>query len=141
MTARYQPDVLAARADLVAPPPQRACEDHNWGLPNGIYAAMVVCFAGAITVLALSFHSGMAVAYGIIFAFLTAFFAIPSIFVRTSRGRGENAKAPDWYEFIDRGIVTATGRTKAGEAATLVLMLPVLILAWAIAVAIIAALV
>ena len=141
MTSLYQPDILAARADIVAPPPQRACEDHNWGLPNGIYAAMAICFAGAITVLALSFHSGMAVSFGVIFFFLAAFFAVPAIFVRTSRGRGGNTKALGWYEFMDRGIVTATGRTRGGEAATLVLMLPVLILCWAIAVAIIAALV
>ena len=141
MTARYQQEILAARADLVAPPHQRACEDHNWGIPTAIYASMVLCFAGAITVLALSFNSGMAVSYGIIFAFLVAFFAIPSLFVKTSRGRGGNAKALGWFEFVDKGIVTATGRTKASEAATLVLMLPVLILCWAIAVAIIAALV
>ena len=110
-------------------------------MPIGIYAAIALCFAGAIAVLALSFRSGMAVSYGIIFFFLAAFFAIPALFVRTSRGHGGNAKALGWYEFIDKGIVTATGRTSAGEAATLVLMLPVLILAWAIAVAIIAALV
>jgi hypothetical protein len=110
-------------------------------MPNGVYVAMALCFAGAITVFALSFHSGMAVSFGIIFFFLAAFFAIPAVFVRTSRGRGGNTKARGWYEFVDRGIVTATGRTKASEAATLVLMLPVLILAWAIAVAIIAALV
>jgi hypothetical protein len=139
MTARYQPGILAARADIVAPPPQRACEDHNWGIPSGVYVAMALCFIGAIAVLAFSFHSGMAVSFGIIFAFLAAFFAIPAIFVRTSRARGGNAKAPSWYEFVDSGIVTATDRTKAGEAVTLVLMLPVLILGWAVAVAIIAA--
>jgi hypothetical protein len=141
MTARYQPDILADRADIVAPPPQRSCEDHNWGLPNGIYAAMAVCFMGAIAVLALCFRSGMVVSYGVIFLFIAAFFAIPAIFVRTSRNRGSTLRAASWNEFLDKGITTATGRMKAGEAAVLVLMLPVLILCWAIAVAIIAALV
>ncbi len=139
MTARQNSKILAAREEIVAPPAPRACEDHNWEIPNGVYAAMALCFAGAITVLATAFRSGMAVSYGIIFAFLIAFFAIPVIFVRASRGNGDEALP--WAEFREFGLATATGRTPAGEATTLVLLLPFLILCWAIAVALIAALV
>jgi hypothetical protein len=139
MTARYDSQILAAREEIVSPP-ARACEDHNWGLPNGIYAAMAICFAGAIGVLATAFTGGMAVSYGIIFAFLAAFFGVPALFVRTSRGRG-NSKALRWDVFRESGIATQTGRTAAGEATMLVLLLPVIILCWAIAVATIAALV
>lgn len=110
-------------------------------MPPGIYLSMGLCFAVAITVLASAFQSGIRVPYGIIVAFLVAFFAVPTIFVRTSRARGGNVKALGWFEFLDKGIVTATGRTSAGGATTLVLILPVLILLWAIAVATIAALV
>lgn len=139
MTARFNSKILVARDEIVAPPPARACEDHNWGLPNAVYLSMVLCFAGAVTVLALSFRAGMAVSYGIIFAFLAAFFGIPSLFVKASRNQG--AKALSWPRFRDEGIATATGRSGPGEATTLVLLLPFLILCWAIAVATIAALV
>ena len=50
---------------------------------------MALCFAGAIAVLATGFSSGMGLSYGIIFAFLVAFFGIPALFVRASRGNGD----------------------------------------------------
>jgi hypothetical protein len=141
MTARHNSRILVAREEIVAPPAPRACEDHNWELPNGVYLAMALFFAGAIGVLALGFRSGMGLSYGIIFAFLIAFFGVPASFVRTSRGRGGDAKPLRWAEFREFGIATATGKTPAREATTLVLLLPALIFAWAIAVAVIAALV
>jgi hypothetical protein len=49
--------------------------------------------------------------------------------------------AVSWSRFLDEGIDTATGRTGALEATTLVLLLPSLIFGWAIAVAVIAAVV
>ena len=141
MTARYQTEILAAREEVVPSPALRACEDHNWGLPNGVYAAMALFFAGAIAVLALAFRTEMAVSYSVIFLFLAAFFLIPTMFVRTSRNRGSGTKPLAWYAFRHEGIVTATGPTSASEATTLVLVLPFLMLCWAIAIAIIAALV
>lgn len=141
MTSRLDHKQLLARNEIVAAPAapvQRACEDHSFELPTGIYVAMGLCFAGFALVLALSFQTGMAVSYGIVFAFLAAFFAVPAIFVKASpRGSG----ALDWYTFRDKGIMTATGRTGATEATVLVLTLPFLILGFAIAVAVIAALV
>jgi hypothetical protein len=140
MTARFNSQILAAREEVVAPPPARACEDHSFEIPTGVYAAMALCFTGAIAVLAVAFQTGMAVSYGIVFAFLAAFFAVPAIFVRAARKDG-GSKALDWYSFRERGIATATGNSSAGEATTLVLLLPVVVLFWAIAVATIAALV
>ncbi len=141
MTARHNARILAARDEVVPSPTSRACEDHNWGLPNGVYAAMVVLFAGAIAVLALAFRANMAVSYGAIFFFLAAFFLIPTVFVRTSRKRGGGTRPLGWSVFSQEGIATATGQTSASEATTLVLVLPFLMLCWAIAIAVIAALV
>jgi hypothetical protein len=50
-------------------------------------------------------------------------------------------KALSWSRFMQRGIKTATGRTSAKDATILVLLLPFLILCFAVAVATIAALV
>jgi hypothetical protein len=55
---------------------------------------------------------------------------------------GENHSAAlRWDDFMDRGVATATGHASGAEATVLVLLLPFLILCFALAVAIIAALV
>jgi hypothetical protein len=136
MTTRVKPEVLIARAEMVAPPAERACTDQSFELPTRLYIAMALLFAGFIAVLALAFRGGhMAVAYGVIFAFIAAFFAIPAI----SPGMApEPKKALSWSMFRMRGIQTATGRSKAGEATVLVLLLPFLIFCFGMAIAAIA---
>ena len=128
---------LAATGQIVEAPTQRACEDQTFGLPTGIYIAMAMMFAGSVAVLSLAFTDHMAVSFGVIVAFLAMFFAVPTLFPRMARhGRGSAAK---WEEFLERGIDTATGPSRAGSATVLVLLLPALILCFSIAVAVIAA--
>jgi hypothetical protein len=139
MSRRIDPQLLVAAKEIVAAPVEmpRACTDHSFGLPTGIYATMALLFAGAIAILATAFRHNMLVSYGIVFAFLFAFFAVPSIFVKASPADG--AKTLRWSEFRERGIATATGHTGAGEATVLALALPFFIFCWAVAIAIIAA--
>jgi hypothetical protein len=139
MTTRQLPEVLLARDEIVSGPIERACTDQTFELPTKIYAAMAIMFAGAITVLCLAFREHMAVTAGVLFAFLAAFFAIPATFSVAAPEHG--SKALSWFDFTNRGIATATGRTGALEATILVLILPFLILCWSIAVVIIATLV
>jgi hypothetical protein len=140
MTTRLKPEVLIARDEIVEAPAARACDDQSFELPGRIYAAMAVMFAGFVAVLSLAFRGGhMAVAYGVIFAFIAAFFAIPATFPQAKpEGR---TKALSWAMFRYKGITTATGRSSAGEATVLVLLLPFLILCFGIAIATIAAIV
>jgi hypothetical protein len=134
MTTRQKTEVLIARDEIVAAPVQRACDDPSFELPGGLYAAMAIMFAGFIAVLGVGFRGGhMAVAYGVIAAFLAAFFAIPAMF--------QQKQGLSWAMFRYKGIRTATGHATASEATVLVLLLPFLILCFAIAVATIAALV
>ena len=133
-----QAQLVAAR-ELVEGPAQRACEDQSFELPTGVFVAMGLMFAGFVAVLGLAFSGHMAVSLGVILVFLAAFFAVPSLF--PAMARDASSRALRWHEFLDRGIDTATGRTKAGSATVLVLALPFLILCFGIAVATIAALV
>lgn len=138
MVGRQTREALLAQGEIVAAPTERSCKDQTFELPNGIYAAMALMFAGFIAVLALAFQGGhMAVGYGVIFAFLAAYFAVPAIFPGIAGS--DRRKARSWFDFADRGIMTATGHSTAGEATVLVLLLPFLILCFGIAVAIIAA--
>lgn len=141
MTALHQPDILAARDELVAPPPPRACEDRSFELPTSLYVAMALMFIGFVSVLAFAFRGpSLAIPYAIFVFFISAFFVVPGLWAGMNPEESRT-KALDWYRFRERGIATATGRTPAAEAATLVLLLPFLILCWAVSVAIIAALV
>lgn len=132
MSVRVDPKLLHADASIVAPPLQRACEDHSFELPTGIYAAMALLFFGFLAVLAIGLaNPNLVVPMAINFVFLTAFFAVPLIFVRGTAGHG---RALRWHEFIAKGIETATGRSTGKDAVVLVLTLPVLIFAWSLAI-------
>lgn len=134
MTTRQKAEILITRDEIVAPPVPRACNDQTFELPGRIYVAMGVMFAGFIAVLGLAFRGGhMPVVYGVIFAFLTVFFAIPAMFQRR--------EGLSWAMFRYKGVTTATGRASATEATVLVLLLPFLILCFGVAVTTIAALI
>ena len=140
MTSRVNHKVLDARHEVVAPPPVRACNDQTFELPAGVYLAMALMFAGFVGVLAFAFRANMAVSYGVIFAFLAAYFAVPALFPRMARTHTAT-KSLDWSTFRESGVRTATGHSTSLEATILVLLLPFLILCFGIAVATIAALV
>ena len=136
MTTRVKPEILVARDELVAAPLERASTDQSFELPKGLYIAMAALFAGFIGVLSLSFRGGhMAVAYGVIFAFIAAFFAVPTLFPAMAP---EGKRPLSWTMFRMRGIQTATGRSTARDATILVLLLPFLIFCFGMAVAAIA---
>jgi hypothetical protein len=139
MADRQMREQLLARGEVVGGPAERACTDQSFELPSGIYVAMASMFALFIAVLAATFRGGhMAVVASVIFAFIVAFFAIPAIFSATAIGKSET-RALRWMEFRQSGIATATGHSSAREATILVLLLPFLILCFAIAIVSIAA--
>jgi hypothetical protein len=139
MSVRVDPVQLKAEARLVAAPAERSCTDHSFELPGGLYAAMATLLFGFLAVLAIGLPTpGLVVPMAINFIFLTAFFAVPAIFVRVSR---DPVRASSWAAFLDRGIDTATGRCSGRDAAVLMLVLPAFIFAWAVAIVTIAALV
>lgn len=138
MTGRQTHEQLFAQGEIVSPP-VRACRNQSFELPTGIYIAMASMFAGFVVVLGFAFHGGqMVVAYGVIFAFIAMFFAVPSLFPRVGPQDGRRI-ALSWFDFANRGIGTATGQVCAREATMLVLLLPVLIMCFGIAFATIAA--
>ena len=141
MVARIHKAELLTQADIVAPPEQRACTDRSFELPPSVHIAMALLFIGFVSVLSFAFRNpNMAVPWGVFIAFIAAFFIVPGLWTRM-KPEESRTKALSWTRFAEQGIETATGRTSAVEATILVLLLPFLILCWAIAVATIAALV
>ncbi|HVH37494.1 MAG TPA: hypothetical protein VM757_02765 [Sphingomicrobium sp.] len=140
MVARIRKAEVLAQADIVAAP-ARACTDRSFELPPAIHIATALMFIGFVSVLSFAFRNPeMAVPWGVFVAFIAAFFIVPGLWTRM---KPEESRTPalTWTRFAEQGIDTATGRTSATEATVLVLLLPFLILCWAIAIAAIAALI
>ena len=141
MTRRLDRTALIARREVVAPPIPRACTDRGFEFPTAIYAAMAAMFLGFVGVLSFAFRNPeMAVPFGVFVAFIAAFFVVPGLWARM-KPADSRTPALDWSRFMDQGVDTATGHSSGREAAVLALLLPFLILCWAIAVAIVAAVV
>ena len=139
MVARIRKADLLAQADIVSPPLGRACTDHSFEMPGGIYAAMAIMLFGFLAVMTIGFgNPGLAVPMGINVAFLAAFFAVPAIFVRSTK---DGSRALRWADFMEKGIRIESGHATGREAVVLTLLLPTFILLWAVAIVTIAALV
>jgi hypothetical protein len=140
MSRRLSHAELLASQQIVAPPRPRACTDRGFELPTGIYVAWRRCSRlrrGAELRLP---QSGDGSAVRVFVAFIATFFVVPGVWARM---KPEDSRTPalDWSSFMAKGIDTATGHSSGREATVLALLLPFLILCWALAVAVIAALV
>lgn len=141
MSARQKPAALLQSDEIVAPPIAWACDDHSFEFPTAIYGAMAAMLFGFMAVMAVGLaEPGLVIPMAINFIFLTAFFAVPVIFV-TASPDDVGPRALRWSDFMRDGVDTATGWTSGREAAVLTLMLPFLILCWGFVVVTIAALV
>lgn len=83
-------------------------------------------------------NPALAIPMGIFALFIVAGFGVPAIWTQI---KGSESQPLTMSEFETKGIMTHTGRLAARDAAIQVLILPVLIVLWATAVVIIAALV
>ena len=139
MSRRIAQDQLAASREITARPDLRSCHDHSFELPPAIYGMMAGLFTGFVAVLCLALRNpGLAVPFGVIAAFILAFFAIPALFVRSAPK--DEPRSPSWVMFMERGIATEAGRCSGREAVVLALLLPVFIFLWGVAIALIVSL-
>lgn len=113
--------------------------DRSFELPTGLYIATAALYLGFIGVMAMTFaDAGLAIPLVIFAFFIVAGFGTPALWVRMKPTQAQHAMT--FGALKNRGIGTASGQLSAGAAAAQVLVLPVLIFGWGIAVAIIAAL-
>ena len=141
MTTRLDKHMLVRTAELVAAPvpdQQRACTDRGFELPTALYAATIGSYLAFLAIMALGFQSrDMLLPMVIFVAYLAMLFGVPAMWARM---KPETATAPlTLGAFWEHGIQTYTGHNRAGAAAVQVLLLPVMVLLWGVAVVIIAA--
>lgn len=113
--------------------------DRNFGLPTALYAGTIACYLGFLVIVGSAFANPvLAIPLAIIVLLVVAAFGVPAIWTRLK----DNPSQPQTLgEFETRGIMTNTGRLSARDATTQVLVLPVLLVVWGIAIAVIAAIV
>ena len=113
--------------------------DRNFGLPTALYGATVAGYLGFLLVVGSAFANPvLAIPMAIFVLFIVAGFGVPALWTRLA---GNTTEPQTLGEFRQRGIMTLTGRLTAGEATVQMLILPVLLVGWGLAVAVIAAVV
>lgn len=113
--------------------------DRNFGLPTALYAATVAGYLGFLVVVGSAFANPvLAIPMAIFVVFIVAGFGVPALWTRLA---GNTSEPLTMGEFEARGIMTNTGRLTARDATIQVLILPVLLVVWGLAVAVIAAVV
>lgn len=140
MTTRLDRLMLAQADELVAAPASapRACTDRGFELPIALYVATIGSYLAFLAIMAIGFQSrDMLLPMVIFVAYLAMLFGVPTLWVRM---QPETATAPlTLAAFREHGIQTYTGHNGAGAAAVQVLLLPVMVLLWGVAVVVIAA--
>jgi hypothetical protein len=143
MTRKLDRTQIAQVANVVTPGHAHsttvAHPARTFELPPVLYLLTAAAYLSFVAVLATAFATReLILPIAVIAILIVAGFTVPGLWARMQPDSAGSALS--WSQFRNRGIVTHTGRMTAGDAATQVLVLPTLILLWAVAVAIIAAL-
>lgn len=127
-----------ARIATVTDAPARTKVDRNFGLPTGLYIATVAAYLAFMGVMsALFLNPQLLIPLAVMAGFIVFSFGVAG---KWSTMQPANDTSPlSWGQFSNRGIQTLSGPLTAGEATVQVLILPVLILVWGCAIAVIVA--
>ena len=141
MSRQFTREQLQVRAEIVAAPQRhQTVVDRTFELPRRLYAATVALYLGFVGVLGIGFgNPEMIIPVAIFAVFIVAGFGVPAVWATMATHTA--SRSLSWSRFAGEGIATLTGRVKAIDAVTPVLILPVLIFMWGVAVLIIATLV
>ncbi len=124
--------------EVEASPRHEVERDRSFELPTGLYATTVACYLGFLGLTLAAFAApGLAIPMAIFAFFIFAGFGVPAIWTRL---KPDGVSRPmTWGRFGKEGVMTHTGRLAARDATIQMLILPVLIVLWGMAVVTIAA--
>jgi hypothetical protein len=139
MTTHLSTPAITAIADLREAPPQTMV-DRSFGLPTLLYGLTVGSYFAFLAIMAIGLATReLIIPIGICVVYITMAFGVPSLWARMKPDH--RSRPQSMGQFSLYGIETYTGRVTARDAMIQVLILPVIILFWGVAVVIIAALV
>jgi len=139
MSKQYKGDQLYQVADIVAAPGLRSnLAERPFGLHPALYAATIGAYFAFLAIMAATFmNAELVLPFAIFVIYIVMAFGVPGLWGRmTPRPSG---RFQSWAEFQDEGMETETGRIGSGGAMAQVLVLPVLVVGWSVAIAVIVA--
>ena len=140
MSIHYAARTFAEAPAIKRTTPFEVDVKRSFDLPPALHIATIGLYFAFLGVMALAFQDrGMIIPMAISIVYIVMAFGVPAMWVRMKPDRAE--KPMRWGDFSRFGVDTYTGKLNAKDATGQVLMLPVLILGWAIAIAVIAAMV
>lgn len=129
---------LAELAQIVDQPRHQLPVDRTFGLPSELFAITVAAYLGFLGIMAAAFGTAeLAIPMAIFVIYIAMAFGVPALW--TGIGEDDGARRMSWSAFRRNGVIAHDGPVSANAAAAQVLILPLAILGWGIAVAIIAA--
>lgn len=134
------PAAAFAEAKPVPTQLRRNRVERTFDLHPGIYAGLFGIFSTFLLVMAAAFMTReLILPFAIFFIYLGMYFGVPALWARVTPQ--EQGPRQSWAEFMHEGVETATGHTTASAALAQIFVLPILLLGWAVTVAVISALV
>lgn len=140
MSIHYRPEAIDRIADRksLAAAPARA--ERAFGLPPQLYALTVGAYFTFLAILGVAFmNANLVIPFAIFVIYIVMAFGVPALWAGLAE-RPEG-RFQSWREFLREGLTIQTGPISGGGAIAQVLILPALLIGWALAVAVMAALV
>jgi hypothetical protein len=133
-------ELVQAGMIVELPELRRNLAERSFGLHPALFAATIGAYLAFLAIMATVFVSPeLVIPFGICFVYVAMAFGTPAMWARISpRPEG---RYQTWAEFREEGVETATGKISSGGAIAQVLVLPMLIVGWALAIGLIKALV
>lgn len=121
-----------------APHRHQVEDDRSFELPTALYGATVGLYFAFLAIMFAGLSSpGLIIPMAIFAIFIAGMFGVPAVWTKL---KSDNETAPMTLgKFEQKGIMTYTGRLSSRDASIQMLILPVLIVFWGIAVVTIAA--
>jgi hypothetical protein len=138
MSIHYTAETFADAGIVRKTAPFETKVGRSFDLPPVLHAATVGLYLAFLGVMAFAFQDrGLIIPMAIFVMYIVMAFGVPAMWVRMKPTHP--SKALRWADFSRFGIDTYTGNLSAKDATSQVLMLPILILGWGLAIAVIAA--
>jgi hypothetical protein len=140
MSIHYTAETFAEARILKKTAPFETKVGRSFDLPPVLHAATVGLYLAFLGVMAFAFQDrGLIIPMAIFVIYIAMAFGVPAMWVRMKPDHA--SQQLNWSDFSRFGINTYTGKMSARDATGQVLILPVLILGWGVAIAVIAAIV
>jgi len=142
MAERLNRQLVAEKAIIHEAPALRLphAVDRTFELPAALYVGTAAGYLGFLALMVVGFgNPRLIIPMAIFVVFIAMYFGVPAMWMRMKPEHPQ--RLTSWSRFRQHGVMTAFGHSTANAATIQVLILPVLIFLWGIAVITIAAVV